>query len=616
MFWLALKKNIRRLAVLLVLVVFSTNTVALALTPEQKRLIDSGVREFNIEADAECNTTGSGSSSGSVYMLGDSITVRSTPALQTAFQTNNQPLQKINAAVGRSITAPGEGTETGLQVLLSDASDIAASGSVVIALGTNPSGANEDGVRQVFNAVRASNPSARIFWVNIFSPAAINRESFNQTLVTLSSSLGFTVINTNSAGIEMVSDDIHPSTNGSATFAQTVAAGLSGGSSVVSATGCACSLGGSLGGSLDRNTRYQATWAYFIEKGLSPEATAGLMGNLEAESGIDPQNTQNNAPAPDGPEIPIDAIRGRFGYGIAQWTSAGRQDNLIAFARQTNRSTGDLGLQLDFLWKELSESYTGVLTVLQTPDVSLAESSAEVLLRFEIPASVLGGAAERQATILARQRLGEAIFNEFSGQTISSSTGAGCNTSGVAIDLTDTDTTDIVCGAGTVDSGNAQGYRDGQVIQIRLCQVGGTRINSQLAGSIARMLSDASSAGVALGINGGFRDMQGQIDIYNSWCGRAGITPTPPPYPKTQRSDYQSCPGGAPPGYSNHQQGLAVDLECNGQLIAQSYTSAQNNPCFQWLVANASKYGLYEFGKGQDRTRTGYEAWHWSVDGN
>jgi murein DD-endopeptidase MepM/ murein hydrolase activator NlpD len=102
-------------------------------------------------------------------------------------------------------------------------------------------------------------------------------------------------------------------------------------------------------------------WNFLRGQGLSPAQTAGVMGNLQAESGpnFDPHNvedTANENGIPDGPEIPIDArgndgtpFKGNYGYGIAQWTSAGRQEDLIEFARSKGGSTGDLAIQLEFL---------------------------------------------------------------------------------------------------------------------------------------------------------------------------------------------------------------------------------------------------------------------------
>lgn len=48
-------------------------------------------------------------------------------------------------------------------------------------------------------------------------------------------------------------------------------------------------------------------WRFFIDKGFSPEATAGILGNLQAESGLDPNIRQ-------GPNA------SGAGYGICQWT--------------------------------------------------------------------------------------------------------------------------------------------------------------------------------------------------------------------------------------------------------------------------------------------------------
>lgn len=613
---------VRSLTMALVLIFCFTGVVT-ALSPEQKRTMNSGVYYFNTEPDAICNTRSSSSflssASGSLYILGDSITVGATPAIQTAANANGLSIEKINAVVGRSINSGGEGGESGLQAINNDASNIAAASTVIVALGTN-NGGDETDITNIIEGIRQNNVSARIFWVNVFSPGASgNTEEFNSHLESLSTELGFTVIDATNAKIELGSDNLHPTSSGQGAFAQTVLNALIGNSSTtVSASGCSCSISGNGG---DRDTRYRAAWAYLTtNKGLSPEAAAGVMGNLEAESGIDPHNTQNNASAPDGPEIPIESIRGSHGYGIAQWTSAGRQDNLIAYARETNRSTGDLGLQIDFLWKELEESYTGVAAVLQTPGVTIAEASYVFLSEFEIPAPFTdrGTQAQRDRTTADRLAMSQAIYNEFSGQTIASTLGGGCGGSGANIDLVSQDTTNIPCATGTQDAGAADGYREGKLYRIRLCQVGSTRVNSQISGSVASLLSDSAAAGVNIGLDGAggsFRTMEDQIDTYERWCSSRGINPTPPPYPKENWGDYVRCRGSAPPGYSNHQMGLGFDFVCDGQLIPELYADARGNRCFQWLETNASRYGLYEFGKGESRNESGYEGWHWSVDG-
>ena len=44
---------------------------------------------------------------------------------------------------------------------------------------------------------------------------------------------------------------------------------------------------------LTGKTNEEKIWNYLVGKGLSAEGAAGLMGNLYAESGLNPQNLQN-----------------------------------------------------------------------------------------------------------------------------------------------------------------------------------------------------------------------------------------------------------------------------------------------------------------------------------
>ncbi|MDQ3065208.1 MAG: M15 family metallopeptidase [bacterium] len=152
------------------------------------------------------------------------------------------------------------------------------------------------------------------------------------------------------------------------------------------------------------------------------------------------------------------------------------------------------------------------------------------------------------------------------------------------------DTSNIQCQAGT-DDGVQVGYVDNKAINIRICVVGGIRVNSQISGNVQKLLDAASAVGVNLS-GGGYRTMSEQQSLYNS----AGSGTA------------------ARPGTSNHQMGFAIDFNCDGNLIPRRVSPGQNK-CFDWLVSNAGSYGLFEWGKG-NRTSSRYEAWHWSVDGD
>lgn len=126
--------------------------------------------------------------------------------------------------------------------------------------------------------------------------------------------------------------------------------------------------------------------------------TAGLMGNLYAESGIIPYRLQgdftsgysrsiaytNNVNS--GVYTETQFVNDSKGYGLAQWTYYSRKQALYNKWRSGGYSSiGDMSLGCDFLIDELSTSFTGVLAVLRSA-TSVREASDIVLHQFENPA--------------------------------------------------------------------------------------------------------------------------------------------------------------------------------------------------------------------------------------
>ena len=146
---------------------------------------------------------------------------------------------------------------------------------------------------------------------------------------------------------------------------------------------------------------------YLRAKGLNEYGVAGLMGNLFAESGLNPRNLQNSyekslsmndnayVTAMDNGTY-TNFVYDKAGFGLAQWTYWSRKQNLLNFARAAGKSIGDLIMQLDFLWKELSESYPGVVSVLKSA-TSVLEASNAVLLNYERPANQSEGVQTKRA---------------------------------------------------------------------------------------------------------------------------------------------------------------------------------------------------------------------------
>lgn len=146
---------------------------------------------------------------------------------------------------------------------------------------------------------------------------------------------------------------------------------------------------------------------YLRAKGLNEYGVAGLMGNLFAESGLNPRNLQNSyekslsmndnayVTAVDNGTY-TNFVYDKAGFGLAQWTYWSRKQNLLNFARAAGKSIGDLIMQLDFLWNELSESYPGVVSVLKSA-TSVLEASNAVLLNYERPANQSEGVQTKRA---------------------------------------------------------------------------------------------------------------------------------------------------------------------------------------------------------------------------
>lgn len=158
---------------------------------------------------------------------------------------------------------------------------------------------------------------------------------------------------------------------------------------------------------LKGNTAEEKIWNFLIEKGLSPAGAAGLMGNLYAESGLNPRNLQNSFErklgyTDDSYTAAVDDgsyggfVRDSAGYGLAQWTYWSRKEKLIIFVRSRKCSVGDLEAQLAFLMEELGGSYRTVLAVLKSAR-TVREASDAVLTGFEKPKDQSATAKERRA---------------------------------------------------------------------------------------------------------------------------------------------------------------------------------------------------------------------------
>lgn len=118
----------------------------------------------------------------------------------------------------------------------------------------------------------------------------------------------------------------------------------------------------------------------------------------------------------------------------------------------------------------------------------------------------------------------------------------------------------------------ATGYQAGRPVSICVTEVDGKLVEYRTAQAYVEMKAAAARAGVTLRIVSGWRTMEKQRELYNLYIsGRGNLA--------------------ARPGYSNHQNGLALDLNTSDRGVSP------------WLNTYGSRYGFR-------RTVPG-EPWHW-----
>lgn len=129
--------------------------------------------------------------------------------------------------------------------------------------------------------------------------------------------------------------------------------------------------------------------------------------------------------------------------------------------------------------------------------------------------------------------------------------------------------------------------------RLDLVTVRGITVNTAIAEQVDALLAAAEADGLAL-TGGGYRSPERQIELRRQHCGTSY-------YAVYEMPSSQCSPPTARPGRSMHERGLAIDFDCDGSLV-----DSRSDPCFQWLAANAARYGLANLPS---------EPWHWSVNG-
>jgi D-alanyl-D-alanine carboxypeptidase len=110
------------------------------------------------------------------------------------------------------------------------------------------------------------------------------------------------------------------------------------------------------------------------------------------------------------------------------------------------------------------------------------------------------------------------------------------------------------------------------------------------------MRATAQAAGIAIRIVSGFRSTERQAEIVRAKLARGLAI-----------DDILKV--SAPPGYSEHHSGRAVDVTTEGARALE--LEFENTPAFEWLRANADRFGFRLSFPRDNPCGYAYEPWHW-----
>lgn len=160
-------------------------------------------------------------------------------------------------------------------------------------------------------------------------------------------------------------------------------------------------------------------WDFLKAAGFNDYATAGIMGNIDAESGMRSNNLQDTYARKFGMSdiqytVAVDSgeytnfINDQAGYGLCQWTYHTRKQKLYNLAKAKNKSISDINIQLELLLQEL-KGMIGLYNTLKNA-TSVRQASDAFMLQFENPYDKTEQRKEERA------RFGMVYFNKYAQQ--------------------------------------------------------------------------------------------------------------------------------------------------------------------------------------------------------
>lgn len=370
----------------------------------------------------DCAVPSNTMSNSKVYVVGDSYSEGLESLLRDKLKTAGYEIVGYNGHTGRSVNGGGnDPSSSGMQALDGDQTAIQEAGTVLVVLGTNPE-AYDKTIPLFMKKMNSVNSSSRKFWINAGNNDPTLQDNVNQSnkaIAKYATEFNYSVIDWRTAQQADKSlmpsgvGQFHPNPKGYGVMSDMVVAAFG----AAASNGTTRSSVGTLKSAKTPEGNATQIWSYLIGKGFTPIQAAGLMGNLQAESAFMPDRVQGRTVENGSATFDMAWLNNK-GYGIAQWTSGGRQQNLLKAAKSSGVLDSDLLMQLNFLMKELeSASYKSALNELKSA-TTITDATKPILYKFEAPKNF-------ESKLVERARLSEQVLKKYGG--IAGISVSGCN---------------------------------------------------------------------------------------------------------------------------------------------------------------------------------------------
>jgi len=407
------------------LVTIASSVTAVEMSDYDKKSIYTETPFYDPNACEGATSAGTGSSS--VVAIGDSVLNNAkTPGdLEKKLKNNKYTDVTIDAQDSRFITrggnaSPGHPSRSGLEAITDNKDKIIAAGTIVVVLGTNYEGSAFDkALTDFMKNIRDLNKNARVFWVNIVNTgSASSATAANKTIEKYAANqkYNYTVVDWYGLVYAGGSPDksllqypggYHQSAKGADKYAALIASKMGAYSGTTSPGGTGSGGGSAPETGKDKNAA--RLWNFLIGKGLTPTQAAGILGNVQRESGFSPTIVNPTSGA----------------YGLLQWLG-GRLTNL---KKLSNYNT--LDVQIDYMWTELNGAYEDKYKALKK-STTLEAAVWIWLVGIETPCGVNdqyntppGSIADCKSEFDKRMPYAESWLKKFGGY---SSGGSSCET--------------------------------------------------------------------------------------------------------------------------------------------------------------------------------------------